>query len=300
MEALYGCAPFWERLFGHYLTMVERATCGLAWPLLQRRVPTCGARPRLLDTLVRNGMRGLLLSYGTVHGTPDFLPWCVDRWKAPASEHYFNHYLGPWSMEAVSKRLGERGDVAVAEAWIRQCAPCERAVLDVMWGATTGDRVSLVQWCLAREGEWPAVSAPELTFRLGRRAAATDAVHALRALLDHTKYPVPHTSLLQNALNHGATRVLDYLADERPPREHARALARASPVRARMVMTLVAWCDAKRSSIAWLAARYDLLAAAQAVVGETGHDIPAMMTNLDNYYTVNVTASSYLQTATLK
>ncbi len=279
MEVLYGCAPFWERLFGQYLTAVERATCGLAWPLLRRRVPTCDARPRRLVALVRDGIWDQLLTYGTIHGTPDFLPWCVGSLTASVID-----------MEVVSKRLGERGDVAVAEAWIRRCAPGERAVRELIWGATSEDRASLVQWCLAREDEWPWVSAYEITCRLGRRAAAMDAVHALRALLDHTKYPVPHTSLLRTALTTGATRVLDYLAGGRPPREHARALARASPVPARMVMTLVTWCGANRSSIAWLAARYDLLAAAQAVGGDD-------MTNLDDYM-VNMSAISYLQIAT--
>ncbi len=265
MEALYGCAPFWERLFGAYLCTAERATCALAWPLLRRRAPSCGARPRSMPALEKDrAVLEALLTYGMTIGTPAFLPWL---WCGSSNAVRYG-YLGvyKWSMQAVSGRVGARGDVAVAEVWIRRCGLGKSAVSHVMEAAAQHDHAPLVDWCLAEEGVLFQREAVVRTRCLGNVACASDAVNAFRVLMERSKYPVPHTHYLELALAHGATRVLTYLADERPRNEHARVLTRISPVHDTMVMVLLMWCAGRADSIAWLATRYDVLAAAQSVV----------------------------------
>ncbi len=265
MEALYGCAPFWERLFGAYLLPPERVAAALAWPLLRRHAPSCGARPRLLTTVPSRGGLALdevraLVAYTANHGSAAHLQWVwrnTGHWRDGRGVH---HSVSPWDVWVVSRLVGERGDVAVAAVLVA-FSEQTYAIAPLMRGAAECDRAALLHWCLYefRGRDWITST---LHADCMNAACSRDAVASVRALHDYYATPTNdhmHMRWLRRALESDAPGVLDFLHHCCGTEDaHARTAARISPRPAARVMAMVAWAWNRPRSLAWLGAQYNL------------------------------------------
>ncbi len=280
MEVLYGCAPFWERLFTHYLVPAERVTGGLAWPLLRRRAPTCGARPRRVRQPSPSGGMSWttlrhLLQYGAAHGTPAFLPWLWAALSAVQSRGPDDVFIPEsWDAFEVSRLVGLRGDVVVAAA-LHAIEPGFSANwTSMMHAAAVHDCAALLDWCLTR---WNDNVRTQSGLILGcmREACSSDAAGAMRVLVPHMLLLHDHCAVYQQglcyALMAGAARVLDCLfaADIDM---YGLAMARTHPCHAVEVVNMLRWCSNQRASVAWLEAHFDVLACANAVLASPTSD----------------------------
>ncbi len=275
MEVLYGCAPFWERLFMQYLVPTERMTASLAWPLLRCRAPTCGARPRRLEKrrlgdgtsyVTAHEMAG----YGAAHGTPAFLPWLWTALAAVAPRElgFIRIVIAPWNTWTVSQMVGERGDVAVVTALhaIRPGLSC--SFEPMMLSAAKHDRATLLDWCLATHtGDGDAARHRMLVRDCVRAACIHDAACVMHALLQYGRNDgkcAMHIEGLRLALMHGAVGVANCLVDDKDMR--ARAVASIDTWHPAFVITMLHWSNQLPTSVAWLEAHYDVLACAIAVI----------------------------------